>query len=157
MRASIALVVVMFVTVAACDTESGTTPEADPTTTAEVPARSDVTTTGAGSAPGSTFDVVATCTSSAPTGYQFFSAEATTVGAVRDLRAGPMTTDGDPAQMWPDAFPDAASSDPAGWCIAVDASATYAFYAVTPGQPTLDIGNQSGLPEPPPPGPPRIE
>lgn len=159
MSPRIALVaIVMCAVVAACDSQQEATADADSSTTTQVlPPDTTPITTGAGNVAPTDFDDVAACTSALPGGFQFFGAEVTSVGAVRDFRAGPPTADGEPAPMWPNAFPAATSSDPAAWCIAVDASETYAFYVATPGHPALDIGHQSGLAEPPPPGPPRIE
>lgn len=112
---------------------------------------------GATTAAPNAFDATRACQQSVPPGSTSLLAAATTVGEVRDFRAGPPGPTGEPAAMWPDAFPGANPTDPAAWCTAVYTNGVAAYYVVSPGQPVLDLGRESGLTEPPPPGPPRIE
>ena len=104
----------------------------------------------------SAFDPKAACQAAVPAGYHYFNLQATTVGDVRAFAAGPLTTDGVPPVLWPNAFPDAPPTAPAAWCTGVDGGETYVYYVVSRNQPLFVIGTEVGI-DPPQPGPPHIE
>lgn len=104
----------------------------------------------------SAFDPKAACEAAVPAGYHYFTLQATTVGDVRAFAAGPLTTDGVPPVLWPNAFPDAPPTAPAAWCTGFDSGETYVYYVVSRDQPMFVIGTEGGI-DPPQPGPPHIQ
>jgi hypothetical protein len=140
----------------ACGGTSASSSQPDPASMPSAPGGRSSSNSKPTSLPSDRFDATHACRSDVPVGFEFFGAAATTVAEVRNFSAGPPGESGDPVPLWPEAFPDVPSTAPAAWCTAVDDTETYAFYAVSPGQPALDLGRESGI-ESPPPGPPRIE
>ncbi len=105
-----------------------------------------------GSAATATGNADATCQAWVPEGYHFFNAAPTTVGEIREFRGGPADN-----RLWPDAFAGSDSATLRSVVSRVRRGTGLRHLRGVSWRVSIVVGHESGIVEPPPPGPPRIE